>query len=199
MTISKGVPYGETGRPLPADGVVVGSDAEARRVLEAARREGRPFPALQLTGGDLFHTLGGPSHSGDVTFPVDLGEVLIDGRLCFFIAHLVVRGRLWSPYAFVAMNAQWLGSWNLGPRGHPNDGLLDTYEARLRAGHLWKVRRRLPHGTHLPHPRIQERRTAAMQVDLPRPMAVRLDDEVVAEGARRLSVRVQPDALTVVV
>lgn len=199
MTISKGSSYGETGRPLPAGGVVVGSDAEARRVLDAARREGRPFPPLQLTGGDLFRTLGGPSHSGDVTFPVDLGEVLIDGRLFLFTAHLIVRGRLWSPYAFVAMNAQWLGGWNLGPKGHPNDGLLDTYEARLGLGDLWKVRRRLPHGAHLPHPRIKERRTAAMQVDLPRPMTVRLDGEVVADGARRLSVRVEPDALTVVV
>lgn len=200
MTISKGSPYGETGRPLPPGGVVVASDAEARRVLEEARREGRPFPPLQLDGGDLFRTLGGPSPGRDACFPVDLGEVLIDGRLCFFVAHLLVRrGRRWTGYALAAMNAQWMGPWNLGPRGHPNDGLLDVYEGSLRVGDLLAVRRRAALGAHLPHPRIKERRVAAVQVDLPRPMAVRLDGEQVADGARRLSVRVQPDALTVVV
>ena len=198
MTISKGAPYGETGRPLPPDGAVVGSDAQARHVLEAARREGRPLPPLQLTGGDLFRTLGGPSPNGDVCFPVDLGEVLIDGRLHFFVAHLVVRARLWS-YGFVAMNAQWVGDWNLGPRAHPNDGLLDTYEAQLHISDLVKVRRRLALGAHLPHPRIKERRVSALQVELPAPLAVRLDGDVVATDARALSVRLEPDALTVVV
>ena len=195
--ISKGSPYGEPGRPLPPHGVVCASDAEARRVLEAARRAGRPFPPLQLTGGDLCRTLGGPTPGGDVTFPVDLGEVLVDGRLHLFVAHLVARTRLWT-YAFAAMNAQWLGGWNLGPRAHPNDGLLDTYEARLRPGDLLQVRARLGHGSHLPHPRIKERRVEAVQVDLPRPLPVVLDGEAVATG-RTLSLRVEPDALTVVV
>lgn len=196
MTISKGSSYGEPGRPLPPDGVWVGSDAEARAVLETARREGRPFPALGLRGGDMCRTLGGPA-SGDVAFTVDLGEVLIDGRLFLFVSHLVTRQHLWR-YAFVAMNAQWYGSWNLGPRGHPNDGKLETYEARLRASDLPKVQRRLNHGAHLPHPRIKERRVEALQLDLPKPMPIELDGEVVAKG-RTLSVRVEPDALTVVV
>jgi hypothetical protein len=196
--ISKGSSYGEPGRPLPDGGVVVGSDGEARRVLESARREGRPLPPLGLTGGDLCRTLGGPTPGGDVAFTVDLGEVLIDGRLHLFVAHLVARSRLWG-YAFAAMNAQWHGSWNLGPRAHPNDGLLDTYEARLRPGDLWKVRARLGHGAHLPHPRITERRVEALQVDLPRALVVVLDGDEVAPAARRLSLRVEPDALTVVV
>jgi hypothetical protein len=194
--ISKGSSYGEPGRPLPPDGVVAGSDAEATRVLESARRAGRPFPVLGLTGGDLCRTLGGPAHL-DLAFTVDVGEVLIDGRLHLFCAHLVARTRLWS-YAFVAMNAQWHGSWNLGPRAHPNDGLLDTYEARLTLGDVAKVRARLPHGAHLPHPRIKERRVEALQVDLPRGLPVVLDGEFAAVG-RTLSVRVEPDALTVVV
>ena len=29
-------------------------------------------------------------------FPVDVGEVLLDGRLHFFVAHLVVRSRGWG-------------------------------------------------------------------------------------------------------
>jgi hypothetical protein len=183
MPIEKGSSYGEPGRPLPPGGAVVGSDAAARRVLEEARRRNQPFPPLGLHGGDLCHTLGGPA-TGDITFPVDLGEVLIDGRLHLFVAHLVAHTKLWS-YAFVAMNAQWLGRWNLGPRAHPNDDLL-------------KVRARLNHGAHLPHPRIKERRVDALQIDLPRPLPIALDGQVVATG-RTLSLRIAPDALTVVV
>jgi hypothetical protein len=195
--ISKGSSYGEPGRPLPPDGVVVGSDGEARQALEEARRDGRPLPVLGLTGGDLCRTLGGPA-SLDLSFPVDLGEVLIDGRLHLFVAHLVAHTRFWT-YAFVAMNAQWRGAWNLGPRAHPNDGLLDAYEARLTPGDLFKVSARLNHGTHLPHPRIKERRTAALQVELPSPVPIELDGDIVASRARTLSLRIEPDALTVVV
>jgi hypothetical protein len=179
--------------------VVVRSDAEARAVLEDARRERRPYPALGLLGGDLCHTLGGGSGAEltGVHFPVDLGVVLADGRLHLFVAHLVARTRLWTR-AFVAMNAQWLDEWNLGPRAHPNDGLLDTYDVRLKPGQLAAVRARLPLGSHLPHPGIKERRAAAVQIDLDRDLALRLDGESVGK-ARVLSVRVEPDALVVFV
>jgi len=198
MTISKGSAYGEPGKPLPPHGLVVADDAEAAAALETARRENRPFPPLQLTGGDLCRTLGGPTPNGDVTFPVDLGEVLIDGRIHLFVAHLVARTRLWG-YAFVAMNAQWHGAWNLGPRAHPNDGRLDTYEARLRPSDRLKVRTRLNAGAHLPHPGVKERRVEALQIDLPHPLPVVLDGRPLTTKARTLSIRLRPDALTVVV
>lgn len=198
MPISKGTPYGAPGG-LPEGGVVVRSDAEASAVLTEARRERRPFPALGLLAGDLCHTLGGGG-AGElqgVRFTVDLGEALLDGRLHLFVAHLVARSRVWTR-AFVAMNAQWLGDWNLGPRAHPNDALLDTYDVHLAAGQLLAVRSRLHHGAHLPHPGIKERRSAAVQVELERPLPVRLDG-VVTGRARVISVRAQPDALTVVI
>ena len=199
MPISKGDPYGEPG-DLPDDGVLVRSDAEAAAALSDARRDRRPFPVLGLLGGDLCRTLGGGRTQAQlqgVRFTVDLGEALLDGRLHLFVAHLVVRTRLWTR-AFVAMNAQWLGDWNLGPRAHPNDGLLDTYDARLPPGQLLPVRSRLHHGAHLPHPNIKERRTAAAQVELDRPLSVRLDGAPVGR-AKVISVRVEPDALTVVI
>ncbi|HEX2046510.1 MAG TPA: hypothetical protein VHF27_02020 [Acidimicrobiales bacterium] len=197
MPIARGAPYGEPG-DLPEDGVLVRSDAEANAALRAARRERRPFPALGLLGGDLCRTLGG-GRGGlqGVRFTVDLGEALLDGRLHLFVAHLVARTRLWTR-AFVAMNAQWLGDWNLGPRAHPNDGLLDTYHARLPLGQLLPVRSRLGHGVHLPHPGIKERRTPALQVELDRALPVRLDGVGVGP-AKVISVRAQPDALTVVI
>lgn len=202
MTIRKGEPWG-TRRPLPDDGVIVASDAEARVVLEEHRHTGAPFPVLGLTGGDLCRTLGGTGDAGRlrseeaVTFPVDLGQVLIDGRLHLFVAHLVVRDSLWRR-ATVAMNAQWVGGWNVGHRAHPNDGVLDLYQADLRLGDLVQVRRRLPSGTFLPHPRITHRRSAAVQLRLGRRLPVRLDGLTVAAG-RDLSVRVEPDALRIVV
>ena len=202
MTIEKGRAWGAPA-PLPEHGTVVHSDAEARAVLEEARREGRPYPPLGLLGGDLCRTLGGRGDEGRlrsdqaVTFPVDLGEALVDGVLHLFVAHLVARDRLWRN-CFVAMNAQWRGPWNLGPRAHPGDAKLDTYRARLTLGDLPKVRARLHHGTHLPHPRIKERRVAAVQVDLERSLPVEVDGVGVGRG-RLLSVRVEPDALSVVV
>ena len=79
MTIEKGSPYGAPGG-LPEGGVVVESDAEAKAVLEEARRLGQPFPALGLTGGDLARTLGGGQGRLDVTFPVGPGGPPLDSR-----------------------------------------------------------------------------------------------------------------------
>jgi hypothetical protein len=198
VPIAKGSPYGEPG-PVPDGLVMVKSDAEARAVLEAARRERRPYPPLGLLGGDLCHTLGGGTGGGlaGVRFPVDLGLVLADGRLHLFVAHLVARTRLWTR-AFVAMNAQWLDDWNLGPQAHPGDGIVDTYDIHLKPGELAAVRSRLPHGSHLPHPGIKERRAPAVQIELERPLALRLDGDRLGE-AKVLSVRVEPDALVVFV
>lgn len=202
MTIRKGEAWGEPG-PLPSGGVVVRSDAEARNALEVARQEGRDFPVLGVLGGDLGRTLGSPGDEARLrsgaamTFPLDLGQVLVDGRLHLFVSHLVARTRFWTR-SVVAMNVQWVGGWNLGPRAHPNDGVLDTFDARLPLRDLPKVRRRLPTGTHLPHPGISSRRTAAVQFVLERPLSVWLDGEMVDQG-RVLSIRVEPDALVVVV
>jgi len=198
VPIAKGSPYGEPA-PVPDGLVVVRSDAEAGAALENARRERRPYPPLGLLGGDLCRTLGGgtgPELTG-VRFPVDLGVVLADGRLHLFVASLVARNRGWTR-AFVAMNAQYLGSWNVAPRAHPGDGLLDTYDVRLPPGQLLPVRSRLALGAHLPHPGIKERRAPAAQVELDRPLPVRLDGDSIGR-ARVLSVRVEPDALVVYV
>jgi len=202
MPISTNSPYGEPGT-LPEDGVVVRSDAEARTVIERARAEGRPFPVLGLLGGDLCKTLGGDGDEARlrspeaVRFPVDLGEVLLDARLHVFVAHFVARTRGWG-HVVAAMNAQFVGPWVVGPRAHPNDGLLDVYQADLSFADRLKVRARIRHGVHLPHPGIKERRAAGTQIELDRPLPVYLDGERVGEG-RVLSMRVEPDALTVVV
>ena len=203
MTIRKGEAWGSPGQ-LPADGEVVASDAAARALVERARAATSPPPVIGLTGGDLWRTLGGVR--GDrsrlrsreaMTFPIDVVEATLDGDVNYFVAHLVARSPLWGR-AVVAMNAQWLGRWNAGPRAHPNDGLVDVYEARLAVADRMKVRGRLHHGTHLPHPGIRERRTATFEVDLGRSLPVWVDGERIG-SARRIELVVEPDALQVVV
>lgn len=203
MTIRKGEPWGEAGT-LPPDGVLVRSDEEARGVITRARRANEPVPPLGLLGGDLCRTLGGRGDEGRIrhgdamTFPVDLGEVLLDGRLHFFIAHLVARHPLWVGRSVVAMNAAFVGALNLGPKAHPNDGLLDVTIADLRPGELLRARARARLGAHLPHPRMSMRRVAVEQVSFGRPTSIRLDGQRVGRF-RDVSIRVEPDALVVVV
>lgn len=181
---------------------MVRSDADARAAVLAARDAGRPLPVLALLGGDLCRTLGGQGDEArlregrGVMFPVDLGVATVDGHRTVFVAHAVAHNRRWTRVA-AALNAQWVGHWNAGPRAHPGDGLLDVYDARLRPADVVKVRARLPAGAHLPHPGITERRVADAELRFDRPLMLWLDGVRVG-GVRRLHVGVVPDALRVV-
>lgn len=198
MTLRPGQEWGSEGS-LPDGAVVVDSDTEARAALETARRERRPYPPLGLRGGDLCRTLGG---RGSLTTVVtcDLGEALVDGRVRLFVAHVVVRGRsLWRGSAVGVLNAQYVGAWDVAPRAHPGDGKLDVVEvdAAMRMADRWKAWRRLPSGTHVPHPAITTRQANAVQLDVEGRRVV-MDGKVLAPAVA-LSIRVEPAALTVVV
>src|SRR4029450_5976164 len=120
-----------------------------RERVERGRRAGEPVPPLGLLGGDLCRTLGGRGdearlRSPEATrLPVDLGAVLLDGRLHWFVAHLIARRGWWSGRIVAAMNAEYLGPWDVAPRSHPNDGRLDTLDGDLPVGERLKARRRL--------------------------------------------------------
>jgi len=203
VTIEKHQLWGAPG-PLPADGVEVRSDREARTVLEQARRVGSPLPTVGLLGGDLCRTVGGRGDASRLrsaeamTLPTDLGSVLVDGRHHWFVAHLVVRRSWWQGRVVAVMNAEWIGCWDVAPKAHPNDGLLDVLDGDLSIDDRLKARRRLPTGTHVPHPGIAQSRVAALQVELDRPTPVWLDGERVAV-ARTLSIRVERNAFRTVV
>jgi len=202
VTIRKGSAYGEPGT-LPPDGVVVASDAEANTVITRARRGGHPIPALGLLGGDLCRTLGGPGdearlRSGATAFPVDLGCAVVDGRLHWFVAHLAAHRRGWRGRFAVAMNAEWLGDLDLGPRSHPGDGLLDLTEGQLGLRDRLAARRRARTGSHLPHPGLRTRRAARAELSFPSPVPVFLDGVAIGP-ASEVMVHLEPDALCVVV
>jgi hypothetical protein len=203
VTIEKGQAWGSPG-PLTDDGVVVRTDAQARAVVADARRRGVEPPALGLLGGDLCRTLGGGGDEARLrspeamTFPVDLGVAEADGEELVFVAHLIARRRWWRGQVVAVMNAQWLGSWDLGPRSQPNDGLLDLTEGDPPLGQRLQARRRLATGTHLPHPDLHTRRAGAFSLDFDRPLDLWLDGERLTR-TRHVQVRCEPDALRVVV
>ena len=187
MTIKPGAPWGEPASPA-ADAVEVHSDREISRVLD--RRES---PQFVVRGGDVFRTLGG---AAGLAFPVDVGEVLVDGRLHHFVAHLLLQEHGWRRFV-VAMNAPWMGEWNFGPKAHLNDGVLDVSVAQLNPFEWRKVRARLRTGSHLPHPRIETQRTKAVTYEFARGAAITIDGERIGT-ARHVAIRVLPDAITVI-
>lgn len=199
MTIRRGEEWGEAG--ALADGAsVVSSDAE----LAALVAGGGGWREAGLVGGDLCRTVAGRRDVDRVRtaearrLPIDVGTVALDGgtpRL--FVAHVVAGRRLRGP-VMAAMNAQFYGQWDVAPRAHPNDGRLDVLEAQLRAGDRWKAWRRLPLGTHVPHPRIAERRVTEAVVELARAVPVRIDGRP-AGRARRLAFVCLPDEWTIVI
>lgn len=203
MPIAKGEPWGAPGA-LPPDGVVVRTDAEARAVVERARRDGAVVPTLGLVGGDLCRTVGGRGDEARlrtaeaVTLPIDLGSVLLDGVQHWFVAHLVVRSSWWRGRVVAVMNAQWIGRWDVAPRSHPNDGLLDSFDGNLSLDDRWKARGRLITGTHVPHPGISQRRAERLEFDLDPDLDIHLDGVRIGRG-RHLEVTVEPDALICVV
>lgn len=203
-----GADYGKTGE-IPPGAVAADSDAAVGRIVAEARRANRAIPPVVLTGGDLARTLGvesgrragtprsaAPRGSTGVRVEVDVGAALVDGRLGWFVAHLVARRSWWRGRLLVAANASFIGRWNAAPRSHPGDGRLDVFDADPPLTVRLAARRRLPAGTHVPHPRITQRRIAASQYDLDPDLDVYLDG--MRQGrARTLSLRVEAGALEV--
>ncbi len=183
---------------VPEDARTATSNADLLKLLGDLDSDS----VVALTGGDLFRTLGGQGRacpgSEAAMVDVDVGEVLVDGRLHRFVSHLVVRpsrhpGRWW-----VAANAAHRGGWNVAPRAHPGDGQLDVLEASLSLGQALRAWRRLRLGMHVPHPDIREERTTATQVGFDGSARAWLDGMPIGR-VDRLSLRVQPGALRIAI
>ncbi|MEO0494900.1 MAG: hypothetical protein AAF081_15950 [Actinomycetota bacterium] len=202
MSVEKGADWGERAQP-PADLTIVDDSAAAIETIATERRANRPLPPIGIRGGDLVRTLGGATTadlaSADEALHVtiDLGAVLVDGTLHWFLDHLVARRSWLRGRVLVVANAAFVEEWNIAPRAHPGDGRLDTLDTTsMSLGDRWRARSRLRLGTHVPHPDITTRRVDAAQYEFERPTPVRLDGRSVG-AARTLSVRLEPDAVDV--
>lgn len=201
MTIEKGQPWGGVVE-RPSGIRFVDGDA----AVAAALTDGSGVP-VAVVGGDLHRTVGGrnPEPLTEVLeLPLDLLEVRLDDRpVRAACAHVLIqtprrRGGWWRGEFIMIMNAEFVGSWHVVARGHPNDGRAEVcaWDGSFRVRQRWEARRRLPTGGHVPHPQIETRTFKHRIWEFDRPMQVRIDG-VVAGVARRIEVTVQPDAAVV--
>ena len=206
MTIKPGSPWGEVVDRPPAL-VDVGSDAALAAELAAASATGPTPPGptrfMLVTGGDLLRTVGGPSPPDRAhRYPIDLLRVTLDGQDLIAVAHVVVRGPgplgWWRGPVVAVMNVGRLGAWDVAPRAHPNDGRLHLVEVAPSMGvrDRWQARRRLPSGTHVPHPAISISRPTRFVLDVGGRLHAWLDG-VDRGRVGSLTVTVEPDGAVV--
>ena len=204
MTIEKGGAWGEPVE-VPPDCPEVGSDRElAALAAEAA-----------MLGQDLIVGLGPEAMTGDVArtlgiaavrppqerlgYRFDLGFVALDENSELpFVAHVTAHRRFWNGEFAVAMNCAWVGDFYLGPRAHPNDGLLDYTTGRLDLGQRVLARRRVKTGSHLPHPGLKAGRRASWEHVFDQPIQVFIDGHS-AGRHRSIRARLESDCFTVIV
>ncbi len=138
-------------------------------------------------------------------YPIDLLEVRLDGAAEPIVAcaHVIAR----SPWSrghwlrgriLVVMNAEFIGDWDIAPRGHPNDGRAEVVDvdASMSVRERLIARRRLPAGAHVPHPSIATRSVRTESWQFERPLDVVVDGRRV-DRASTLSIVVRADAATV--
>jgi hypothetical protein len=195
VTIRPGQAWGELVDPPPGL-VTVADDAD---LADHLAREGAG--PVSVAGGDLLRTIGGPSRDGRVRrYRLDLLWVTVDGDPPVpAVAHVVARSpgpwRWWPGPLWAACNVSHVGRWDVAPRAHPNDGRLDVVE--VDASMSWRARleaaRRLPAGSHVPHPAIHVGRATQATFAPGRPVAVLVDGRE-RRRAERVEVVIAPDA-----
>ena len=184
MTISKNEPWGWPATDWPPSSTV-DTDAGLALTIQGSIAAPTPIGPVGLSGGDLFKTVGGVVGQRTPTkmcLPVDLGIVEVDGVIYPFAAHVIARGRsMWASEQVVAMNAAWCGELNLGPKAHPNDGLLDFTIGGLPTGQRRMASKRARSGTHVPHPDLRVVRSAELAHE-GAPLQVFVDGQYVGRG-----------------
>lgn len=198
MTISKGADWGETVQ-RPSDLRVAADDHDLAVMLGDG--SGQP---TAVSSGDVFRTVGARP-LGDrgelLALPFDLLRVsLDDAEPMVAVAHVLARapwraGGWWRGEALAVMNAEFVGEYDVAPRGHPNDGRAETLRVGPEMGfrQRWEVRRRLPSARHLPHPLIATRPIRSMTWEFDRPQVIAADGRSLGL-ARRLTIDVDADA-----
>jgi len=197
MSIRKGEPWGSPEDSAP-DLVVTGDDHDLATAV-AGSPPGVLVSFVAAPGSDVARAVGlrsGAPHQG-LALPMDALE-LGDGRLAVnavvlgpppdrlhaFDAAAAIsldldgadgRGDAMQGTTVVVATGQWLRGVDLVPRGHPGDGRAEVQVYRLRRSERRAMRRRLPTGAHLPHPRITTRTAVAIEVRTGRPLRLEVD------------------------
>jgi len=201
VTIRKGEPWGES-VAAPAGLEIFADDRAVSRSVADRFGGGVPLAEVGVRGGDMARTLGGGGagrfEGHVVRAPIDLLRVQADGHEHWAFAHVVLRRSWWRGEVVLAMNAQFLGPFDVAPRSHPNDGRVDVLRVDPSMGVRTRLqaRRRARTGVHVPHPQLSLRSSAEWQGAFDRPIGLWIDGEHVAD-VRAVNVVVQPDALIV--
>jgi hypothetical protein len=220
--IAKGEPWGSPAT-TPADHEVTGDD----RALAAAVAEhaGALIAFTPDGSSELARTVGlGPDASeGDddreaMDLPMDV-LALGDGTLAVnmvvfgtppdglsrFSKRTALRiradGKIWfndRATTVVLAIGQWLHGIDLVPRGHPGDGRIEVQAYRLDPGERRGMRKRLPQGAHLPHPRIPNRTARSIDIEADEALPLEVDGEVLGP-VRRLRAEVRAGAYRLLV
>ena len=189
MTIRKGEQWGS---PAVKPAHLVFADDDAVLAQLVARDAAG---AYGVRGGDLHRSLGAPQQR-DTTqrIPIDALHVRLDDEELLAVAHVVARNSWWRGPLLAVLNCPYIGDWDVAPRAHPNDGHFDIVEVRAGMSRRQRLqaRRRLPLGTHVPHPEIEVRTadTATWSFDGRREVYV---DGVPRCRATRLEIAISPD------
>ena len=180
------------GIPNKLDGAIaVARDGEIREI-DAGRVSYRAWDGSP--GSAYFVNVASAGMSGAVAMRANSTSKALGGKASFLWATLAVFAR-WknaqvsvdidgehregSMLDVIVANCEWLGGgMHMTPKAEPDDGLFDV----LLIGDITKrdLVQTLPkiyRGTHLPHPKAEELRGAAVRVDAETPLPVELDGE----------------------
>ena len=188
------------GSPEPGEPelVVSGSDADLADAL-AGSRHGVLVSFTPSPESDIARAVGlqaGAPRQG-LALPMDVLE-LADGKLCVNAivvgtppdeltwrhravpVTLRLEGRvsgmaLRDATSVVVANGQWIHGLDFVPRGHPGDGRAEVHIYRILRQDRKGMRRRLPTGTHLPHPGIVTRTAVEIDLGLSRAVPIEID------------------------
>lgn len=201
MPIRKGESWGEPGS-LAEGAPILNDNGSLRSFVTAAMAAGQTEIEVGLRGGDLGRTVGAtagsPRPGESQRLPCDLMRIRTASGDYHACAHVVARRSWWRGRIIAVMNAAWIGEWNVGPRAHPGDSLLDSFDANPTFQDRVRARQRLPVGDHVPHPNIATRRARALTFELERELDLYLDGERI-ERVKRFDIEVVPALLVAVV
>ena len=216
-----GEPWGHAATG-PPDVEVTGDDAEL--AARATRHPGELLRFHSSPRSDLARALGlGPEGPGTTEVAIDAVAVAGGDGDEVTAVNAVVLGpppdRLrWSSRAsrvsvrldgrpwfagrattVVVANGQFLRGLDLVPRGHPGDGWSEVQVYALGRHERAEMRRRLPSGTHVPHPRIATGRARHIEVEVAaRHLPVEIDGRGHGRN-NRLGVTVVPASIRLLV